>query len=344
VPMEELSFHSVDLSHRRLPQLMQLADSAEAFYLWAEQKFKGILGNAMDLSTNLLAANRRGIHAAIRACYNPDKDETVPSLYDGAGRPYAHKKACYYFFSWLLRDAPQQRLAPLIAEAKSAAGAESAAEKLAIEIGALAVLFVKYRGVLKHFRWEAIREIAYDRLEGSRRSIQGHEIEIAIRASLVVAIEKYYKKHGNYGLYKDVVIADRQIRLGNETFDVSATLEHADPAQSCSILVPVKSRETRGGGHAHIFTRDINSAIDASKQGANNYVVAFIIAQSWAPREQEHVSSICDLAIIIAKNPNSFSAVPADRQAELDSFISDALGGSIKPKTWEAIRGLLATK
>ena len=35
-------------------------------------------------------------------------------LYDGLARPYESRKGRFYFLAWLFRDAPAQRLAPLI--------------------------------------------------------------------------------------------------------------------------------------------------------------------------------------------------------------------------------------
>ena len=57
--MDELYLHSVDISHRRLPQLMKLADSAEAFYRWVERVFQQTLGNKETLSRNLLDGQPR---------------------------------------------------------------------------------------------------------------------------------------------------------------------------------------------------------------------------------------------------------------------------------------------
>src|SRR5438067_480893 len=39
-------------------------------------------------------------------------------LYDGIGRPYKDDKAKWYFLAWLLRDAPAQRLGPLLKTVK----------------------------------------------------------------------------------------------------------------------------------------------------------------------------------------------------------------------------------
>ena len=70
-------------------------------------------------------------------------------------------------------------------------------------------------GILKTFwfRLCRVREIAIDRLEGSRRSISGHNLETNVRTSFVAAIQHYYSVYGNYGKFKKVEFADKQIKL-----------------------------------------------------------------------------------------------------------------------------------
>jgi len=114
----------------------------------------------------------------------------VPHLFDGVGRTYPHTKACFYFFGWLIRDAHQQRLRPLIQRI-----AQTTREgRHEVETKALALLITTYREQVKTFQWEAIREVILDRLEGSRRSIKGHDLEVAIRTALVVAIEDVFER------------------------------------------------------------------------------------------------------------------------------------------------------
>lgn len=50
-----------------------------------------------------------------------------------------------------------------------------------VEIEVLAGLIENYRGSVKTFSWEAVREVIIDRLEGSRRSLKGHEKESLVR-------------------------------------------------------------------------------------------------------------------------------------------------------------------
>ncbi len=169
-------------------------------------------------------------------------------------------------------------------------------------------------------QWSNTREVLYDRLEGSRRSIRGRAVELVIRTALAEAVQLYYESNRNYGLYRSVEIPEKQIQLGSETFDVSVKLIKSN-GKYIYLLVPVKSRETEGVGHSHIFTRDINSAIDASKKDYDNFVAVFIIAQNWAQREQEHVASICDLAIVISSNPNSFEDLPVSSREKFQQFV-----------------------
>ena len=336
---EKLVRSGVDYSHSRLVELMKLADLNHPFYLWVESIFQSVVNNHDSLSKILMECSESEILTAIRLCYNPgNRFQPIPTLVNGGGQSYPHRKACYYFFGWLVRDAPQQRLAPLIQRTAQAASLTTRDQKLDLEIKILTDLIIFYRPILKNFEWSNIREVLYDRLEGSRRSIRGHAVEIVIRTALAEAIQLYYESNRNYGLYRSVEIPETQIQLGSETFDVSVKLTKSN-GDFIYLLVPVKSRETEGGGHSHIFTRDINSAIDASKKDSDNFVAVFIIAQNWAQREQEHVASICDLAIVISSNPNSFEDLPVSSREKFQQFVGNVLAGSIEPKKWDEIRG-----
>lgn len=48
------------------------------------------------------------------------QQESSQKLYDGIGRPYADSKAKWYFLAWIFRDAPAQRLEPLLRSIKGA--------------------------------------------------------------------------------------------------------------------------------------------------------------------------------------------------------------------------------
>ena len=51
--------------------------------------------------------------------------------------------------------------------------------KFVAETDTLVELIFEYRGVVKSFEWQAVREVVLDRLEGSRRSSSGHRLEAA---------------------------------------------------------------------------------------------------------------------------------------------------------------------
>lgn len=329
-PAGKLTIEGTDISHTRLVELARLADQARPFYDWAETTFQKRLNTEATLSDILLTFRKEQIESGLRACYQPDDTANLPILFDGAGRSYAHPKACYYFFGWLVRDAPKQRLEPLLQRIVRA----SRRPKLDVEIEALAALIVKYRGLLKTFAWEATREIIIDRLEGSRRSIVGHERESVVRTALLTALQQFYAAHTDYGVYASVEIPTGQVRIGRETYDVSAVLKGRDGKVLRRILVPVKTRETEGGGHAHLFTRDIVSAINAVRANSpNDFVVAVIVARNWSSREADSVRQRVDHAAIFDLSPNEFQTFDEQEQQSLNAFIANVLAGRVAPKT-----------
>lgn len=339
----KIEINGVNFTHGRLTELMKLADLARPFHRWVEQVFQQVLGNDRSLSDNLLTADAASIASAIRACYDaPAGPSKIPRLYDGIGRAYPHRKACFYFFSWVVRDAPQQRLASLVSRSLRNAGLRGSKARRLHEAEVLGALISAYRDILGSFEWPCVREIICDRLEGSRRSIRGHQKEVVVRTALATSFQEFFSDTGGYGVYEDVEIPDGELRLDNEKFDVGAKLIHRDAVHSRLVLVPVKTRETEGGGHSHIFTRDINSAIDASKQNAQNFVIVVIVAQNWSEREKAHVEEICDLAIILRMDPNEFDCFPEEAQGEMNLFIRQILEATMQPKRWEEIRGLLS--
>jgi hypothetical protein len=327
---EKLTIEGTDISHTRLVELARLADQAKPFYDWVEKAFQKRLNTAATLSNILLGFRKEQIASGLRACYQPDDAANLPILFDGAGRSYPHPKACYYFFGWMVRDAPKQRLEPLLQRIVRA----SRRPKTDVEIEALAALIVKYRGLLKTFAWEATREIIIDRLEGSRRSIVGHERESVVRTALLTALQHYYAAHTDYGVYASVEMPANQVMIGRETYDVSAVLKDRDSNVLRRVLVPVKTRETEGGGHAHLFTRDITSAINAVRADSpNDFVIAVIVARNWSNREAESVRQRVDHAAIFDLSPNEFHAFDESEQQRLTVFIANVLAGRVAPKT-----------
>lgn len=330
--MERLVISGIDVSHSRLVELTKLADQAKPFYAWLELRFQRSLKQKQSLDEMLQTASSEALKSAILDCYAAKDEANLPLLFDGVGRTYPHHKACYYLFSWLIRDAPQQRLGPLIQRiVRSAKG-----KRQEVEAEVLSALIYKYRTHVNTFAWPAIREIILDRLEGSRRAIKGHEKEAIVRTALSAAIQAFFKKNRNYGKYAGLEIADKEVIIGNETFDVSASLldEHGHCARR--ILVPIKTRETEGGGHAHLFTRDIKSAMRAAKfDNARDFLVAVIVAQNWSEREAITIQQMVDHAAIFKLSPNEFTEFDTKEQNRLNSFVASLLSGKISPKESE---------
>ncbi len=319
--MKELIVHQVNITHYRLVELSKLADQAKPFYDWIEKIAKKQTGSHKLLNEIILHASKESLSKIILLCYG-ETDENKPLLFDGIGRVYPHTKACFYFFAWIIRDAPQQRLAPLISRMRKLENIE----KVIAETNTLVELIYEYRIYVKNFEWLTIREIIIDRLEGSRRSIKGHHLEASVRAALITSFQNYFAIYGNYGKYKKVKIADKQIKIGNHTVDVSAELTPINGNPNKTLLIPIKTRETEGGGHAHIFTRDIIAAIRELKENSDKYhTIAVIIAQNWSAIELGNIDDQIDLIFHFNMNPNKFSGFDEKSQIRLNKYIEDML-------------------
>jgi len=315
--MKKLIVHKVNISHQRLVELSKLADQAKPFYDWVEKIAKKVTGSHRSLNEIIFQSSKKEIHNIIESCYS-DEAETKPFLFDGVGRVYPHFKACFYFFAWIVRDAPQQRLSPLISRMQKA----DKVSKLTAETDALVELIFEYKSVVKSFEWQAVREVIIDRLEGSRRSIRGHALEASARTSLVTAIQNYYSIHGDYGKFKKVEIADKQIKIGRHTVDVSALLYPKNESVPIRLLIPIKTRETEGGGHSHIFTRDVISAItDIKAEKKKDHIVVVIVAENWSPREIETIDNAIDLIFHFNMSPNAFEGFDESAQVTLNQYI-----------------------
>jgi hypothetical protein len=315
--MNEIIVHQINIAHYRLVELSKLADQAKPFYDWVEKAAKQLTGYNKSLSEILLMVNKPQIKQIILSCYSNESEEK-PLLFDGIGRVYEHTKACFYFFAWLIRDAPQQRLSPLVSRMQKIDNVK----KVVAETDTLVELIYQYRSIVKTFEWRTIREIIIDRLEDSRRSISGHKVESSVRTSLVSAIQHYYSIYNNYGKFKKVIVADKQIKVGRDIIDVSAQLISKNSSSIENILVPVKTRETEGGGHAHLFTRDIISAItEIKKEIVNPHLVVVIIAENWAPEELAIIDSSIDIIFHFNMNPNQFMGFDDEAQQKLNKYI-----------------------
>jgi hypothetical protein len=327
--MELLLMAGVDISHARLLDLLKLVEQAKPFFDWVEKVFQTTLGVSDNMENCILMATFDQLRAVIRYCYDARTHDDVPTLFDGAGRTYSHHKACFYFFSWLIRDAPQQRLSPLIQRIVRLTGDT----RINVEIEVLSRLILKYRTEVKTFLWASIREVIIDRLEGSRRSLRGHEREAIVRTALITAFQQYFEAKQSYGVFSGIEIPAQQIIVGKETFDVSVLLNDASGKTLCRLLVPIKTRETEGGGHSHLFSRDITTALrNVRIARPNDYLLPIIVAKNWSLREVESLSKIADYVILVNESPDQFRAFSEEEQVRLNGFIAAILEGMLQPK------------
>lgn len=239
---------------------------------------------------------------------------TVPfahPLLDGIGRPYSDKKAKWYFMAWLFRDAPAQRLGPLL---RTIPGS-TPMERQIVLLNSLRKFVAPLLSDPACWSWAAVSEVILARLEGSRRSLKGTLFEALVRESLQTLIREE-------GI--PLTIGDKQIRLHDETYDV----EIVGPRNK--ILLPVKTRETMGGGHANLFTRDIHKSISVAQ--ANGFIcIPIVIAESWGG---DLAALECDNVVHIPHNPNQIDRVSPLLAGELRRllpvFAALALGGQEK--------------
>lgn len=327
--MDILVIAGVDISHLRLVDLANLADQAKPFYSWVEEQFQRVFGREESLDVLLQHLSLDHIRLGIDSCYSATG--SLPLLFDGVGRSYPHQKACFYFFAWLIRDAPQQRLNPLIIKIVKEAGMS----RIKAEIDVLSRLMVVYRQNVKTFSWDALREVIIDRLEGSRRSIKGHEREAVVRRALIIAIQNYFTTHRHYGIYQGAEISEKQVTIGNETFDLAIDLLNVQSEIASRILIPIKTRETEGGGHAHLFTRDIVSAMSVIQSLQTDYLMVVIVAKNWAKRETDTLANLVDHLVVIDLAPSEFVTFDNEAQIGLNTFIANVFNGELKPKSRE---------
>jgi len=208
------------------------------------------------------------------------------ALFDGIARPYVQDKAKWLFLGWLLRDAPEQRLKPMVSSLEGANPRQKRSKLLNIVRKGLASSFSEP----EHWTWYTTREVIIDRLEGSRRAIKGTLFEAIVRRLLAESFERHKLS---------IEISKAEIRLGGETYDVSVK------GSAGTVLMPVKTRETMGGGHALLFTRDIHKSISVA-HGAGYECIPIVIAESWAG---DLDALEAQKSILIGKNPNQIKEV-----------------------------------
>jgi len=207
-------------------------------------------------------------------------------LYDGLLRPYPNGKAKWFFLAWLLRDAATQRLEPLL---KSVPG-DTSIERKAYLLNEIRKFVEPLFPETGSWEWPAISEVMLARLEGSRRALKGTLFEEVVRRNLRILVHEHQLP---------LVVSDAQVKIGDETYDVQVV------GRAGKILIPVKTRETMGGGHALLFTRDIYKSILVATE--NGYqCVPIVIAESWVGNLDDLKSA---LYVYIQANPNQIAAI-----------------------------------
>lgn len=207
-------------------------------------------------------------------------------LYDGLLRAYTNSKARWFFLAWLLRDAATQRLQPLL---KGIPG-DTDLQRKTFLINEIRKFVAPLFPLEESWEWPAISEIMLSRLEGSRRALKGTLFEGIIRKNLEELIAVHNLPLG---------VGEAEIRINDETYDVQII------GTKGTVLIPVKTRETMGGGHALLFTRDIYKSIMVAT--ANGYIcVPIVIAESWGG---DLGSLKSELYIYIQANPNQLSVL-----------------------------------
>lgn len=323
---EALELYGVDFNHVRLVELVKLAEQAEPFYLWVEKIFRRVSGRADSLEVIVSVESKAVLERCVKQCFEAADPSEVPKLFNGVGVPYKHPQACYFFFAWLVRDAATQRLTPLVSEAyKQYKKDYPSGARTDLQSEVLAQLLCTYRERLAHFSWPVMREVLISRLEGSRRAAKGSAHELFVRSALAESVGYFFKTHGDYGAFEDVVIHDKPLKVKNRTYDVVATLVREDATEQLLVL-PVKTRETQGGGHAHLFTRDIEQAnLDIRESYPDAIIAPVVIALNWSEGEK-------DLAVVgynelfhFRVDPNLFAGFTDEEQIRLNRLVEAAL-------------------
>lgn len=220
-------------------------------------------------------------------------------LFDGIARPYDQSKSKWYFITWLLRDAPQQRLQPIVSSLETG----TTTEKRIWVINRIMKFVAPLMPDKQQWEWHAIAEVMLQRLEGSRRALKGGLFEAIVRAQLTELFKTHKLK---------ITVTDREVKINDETYDIEVI------GKKAKILMPVKTRETMGGGHALLFTRDIHKSITVAQ--TNGFVcIPVVIAESWGGNLDKLP---CDNYIFIPVNPNQVDKINPLLEAKLQELVT----------------------
>lgn len=289
------------LENLRLRDLVAIVRQNQAFH----DEFVRFLATHgyRDVHTFVREANDA---MAVRVLETYLATQSTAQLFDGLGRPYSDTIAKWYFLAWILRDAPAQRLGPLL---RSVDG-DSLGKKKAALLNQLRRFVGPLFPEAARWEWPVLSEVMLARLEGSRRALKGTHFETLVRN----ALRAVFKDH-----LISLEVGEKETRINEETYDVQVSVGNN------TILLPVKTRETMGGGHANLFTRDIHKSISVARE--NGYeCIPIIIAESWGGNLK---SLGCDHHVYIQANPNQTD--------EVAKALRDALEGLVP--VWKAFAG-----
>lgn len=276
----------------RLIELVAVAEANKPFFVETVEFLRG-QGYASLKDFVFEASEAKGLHT-LKTYFEHSFSST---LFDGVMAPYQESKAKWMFISWLFRDAALQRLQPLVSQETGSTLVDKKASLLNKIRRHIAPLFKEE----ECWMWPAIREVLIARLEGSRRAKKGTLFEGIIRVELRTQLELLK--------CKNLTVLPIQQKIDDETYDVVVSGDRG------KVLIPVKTRETMGGGHALLFTRDIFKSIQVA-QRAGHECIPIVIAESWGGKLGDLE---CNFAVHIQRNPNQIDKILPELQAQLKS-------------------------
>ncbi|MDB4421045.1 hypothetical protein N9271_01850 [Pseudomonadales bacterium] len=278
----------------RLKELLVVVELNKPFF---EEFLAFIEGHGYANIRALIAeSDEAQLEKVLNAYFSSDFENT---LFDGIGRPYPDATSKWFFITWVLRDAATQRLAPIVSKTTG----RNITEKRIKVICKILAFVEPLLPDEEQWEWPAIAEIMLQRLEGSRRALKGGLFEAIVRDKL----KSLFKKHN-----LKIEVTNKEVKLNDETYDIELIGDNQ------KILMPVKTRETMGGGHALLFTRDIHKAIAVAEENGFN-CIPVVIAESWGGNLDE---LNCDNYIYIQENPNQLDKINPKLEKELEALVS----------------------
>lgn len=281
------------IENLRLKELILVVNKNKPFF----DEFIGFLKEEgyQDIHAFVSETDETKVASVISSYFDTPFENT---LFDGIARPYNESKSKWFFITWVLRDAPQQRLQPIISSLKG-----NTNEKRTWVINKIMKFVSPLLPNKEQWEWPAISEVMLQRLEGSRRALKGGLFEVIVRTQLI----DLFKRHG-----LKLNVTSKEVKLHDETYDIEVI------GSIKKILMPVKTRETMGGGHALLFTRDIHKSISVAHD--NGFAcIPVVIAESWTGNLDDLP---CENYVYIPINPNQVDKLNPLLEGKLEELVS----------------------